>query len=314
MTPDRGSTVGRWSTAVALAAATLLLSAVDSFPLVGVSFAVLLLAFSLFDLRAVLFASAVLLWIFVLLPADGEWELLARGWALLLGGIFALTVLFRPAWRPFPRALLAVGIALAVSGAWLLASGGWGQTDWLIAERFGAGSVVTAGILLSGVLDGPLLEQFLLATRQAGEWRSELFPALLALQSVAALALAWWSVGRLRGGKIEWKPLRPLRDFRFNDQLVWLLVIGLLLLLFPLGGAVARLGANALVFMGGLYALRGIAVFVFLAGKAPSLLSLVFAGIAAVILYPLVLTAALLVGLGDTWLDVRGRTVLASRT
>ena len=314
MTSDRGSKRERWSTAIALAAATLLLSAVDSFPLIAVSFAVLLLAFSLFQLRAVLFASAILLWVFVLLPAGGEWELLARGWALLLGGVFALTVLFRPAWPPFPRALLAVGIALALSGAWLLASGGWRQADWLIAERFGAGSVVTAGILFSGVLDGPLLEQFLLAIRQAGEWRTKLFPALLALQSIAALALAWWSVGRVRGGKIGWKPLRPLRDFRFNDQLVWLVVIGLLLLLFPLDSAVARTGANALVFMGGLYALRGIAVFVFLAGKAPSLVSLVFAGVVALVLYPLVLTAALFVGLGDTWLDVRGRTVLASRT
>ena len=63
--------------------------------------------------------------------------------------------------------------------------------------------------------------------------------------------------------------------------------------------------------MGGLYALRGLAVFVFLVGGAPTLFTVIFGVLAAIFLYPLVLTAAVLVGLGDTWLDVRARAVAA---
>ena len=74
-----------------------------------------------------------------------------------------------------------------------------------------------------------------------------------------------------------------------------------------------RAGWNALFFMGSLYALRGVAVFLFLVSGAPTILSVIFGVLAALFLYPLVLTAALLVGLGDTWLDVRSRVAAAAR-
>ena len=57
--------------------------------------------------------------------------------------------------------------------------------------------------------------------------------------------------------------------------------------------------------------LDGLGVFVFLAGGAPSFLTVMFGALMAIFLYPLVLTAAVLVGLGDTWLDVRGRAAAA---
>jgi hypothetical protein len=152
------------------------------------------------------------------------------------------------------------------------------------------------------------------ATQRIARLQSMLFPAVLALQSLAALGLASWWVARLRPSGGERFALRPLREFRFNDQLVWLLIGGLLLVVLPLGDAAVRVGLNALVFMGGLYALRGVAVFLFLAGRAPTLLSVLFGAFVALFLYPLVLIAALLVGLGDTWLDVRGRVALAPRT
>jgi hypothetical protein len=87
-----------------------------------------------------------------------------------------------------------------------------------------------------------------------------------------------------------------------------------MLVVLPLGELASRLGYNALLFMGALYALRGLGVFVFLSGGAPSFLTIVFVGLAVVFLYPLVLTAVLLVGVGDTWLDVRARAAMAERT
>src|SRR5690606_13041868 len=143
------------------------------------------------------------------------------------------------------------------------------------------------------------------------QWR--LFPAVLGLQSLAALALASWGVARARRREALPFRLRPLREFRFNDQLVWVVIAGLLLVVLPLGAVATRIGVNALFFMGALYALRGLGVFFFLAGTAPSIGLVVLGVLAAIVLNRVVLTAALLVGLGDTWLDIRGRAKLAPR-
>ena len=56
--------------------------------------------------------------------------------------------------------------------------------------------------------------------------------------------------------------------------------------------------------MGALYALRGAAVVLFLNGGL-SLLGGVLVALAMVLMAPVVLAAALLIGLSDTWLDVR---------
>ena len=72
------------------------------------------------------------------------------------------------------------------------------------------------------------------------------------------------------------------------------------------GEILTRAGSNAVTFMGTLYALRGAAVLLFLAGGV-SVLGAMFLALALLLVAPLVLGAALVVGLGDTWLDVRTR-------
>jgi hypothetical protein len=98
----------------------------------------------------------------------------------------------------------------------------------------------------------------------------------------------------------------PLRDFRFNDHLVWVFITGLVLVLPRWGEALARVGANAVVFMGLLYAVRGAAVIMFLSGGL-SLLGYVLLVFGLLFVSPLVLMGALVIGLGDTWLDVRSK-------
>ncbi len=100
--------------------------------------------------------------------------------------------------------------------------------------------------------------------------------------------------------------LGPLRDFRFNDHLVWLLLIGLALVVFGAGGGWASGGGNAVVFMGGLYAMRGAGVLLFLSGGLTGI-GFLFLVVAMLFLWPVLIPGALLLGVGDTWLDLRSK-------
>jgi hypothetical protein len=86
------------------------------------------------------------------------------------------------------------------------------------------------------------------------------------------------------------------------------LIGGLFLLVLPLGGPAFRVGENATVFVGGLYLLRGAAILVWIgAAAATTVWSGVLLALAAMFLYPVVLGTALLLGIGDTWVDLRER-------
>ncbi len=129
-----------------------------------------------------------------------------------------------------------------------------------------------------------------------------LFPAFLALQSLLTLALGWavyHRVGRSRVGP----PLSPLREFRFDDVLVWGVVVGLLGLALPLGAAWRSLGLNLLVVFGALYALRGLGVLLWFLrpGRWMSGAFVLF----SLLFWPVVLLSAAGLGLGDTWFDWR---------
>jgi hypothetical protein len=142
-----------------------------------------------------------------------------------------------------------------------------------------------------------------------------IFPALLALESLAALALAWATYHRLSRTRLG-APLRPLRDFRFNDQLVWGLIVGLTIILVPTLTTLRGTGKNLLVFFGALYAMRGFGVLTWF--MAPGSLGITIA-VGCLLLFTPVLNAfamvaflmlgvaALALGLGDTWADWRRR-------
>jgi len=145
---------------------------------------------------------------------------------------------------------------------------------------------------------------------------SYLFPALLGLASLSSLGVAWWLY--LRVSQAETGGIGPFREFRFHDQLVWVLILGLLFflgaggLLDRVGLDLGRAGTNAAVFMGALYALRGAAVVLFLAGGV-SFLGGVLLLFGFFFMAPLLLAGAFIMGLGDTWLDLRARRTTASQ-
>jgi hypothetical protein len=126
---------------------------------------------------------------------------------------------------------------------------------------------------------------------------------LLALESLAALALAWATYHRLGRTRLG-APLQPLREFRFNDQLVWGLIVGLTTILVPTLSTLRGFGQNLLVFFGTLYAVRGLGVLSWF--MAPGTLAPVLQVFAA-LAFLFLAVAAIALGLGDTWADWRGR-------
>jgi hypothetical protein len=234
---------------------------------------------------------------------DGIWYA-ERAWSVLIGGGFLAITLFMPEWGVASRALGAVFGALAVAaGALSIRPDAWSALDGAIGNtvRLVADSTLDT---MSGLEGGALSPALVTTLHQTAEAQAVVYPALVALASMAALGVAWWARTRLTGSEKE--ALGPLRNFRFNDHLVWLLVGGLLLIVAQWGEALVRVGSNAVVFMGVLYALRGAAVFVFISGGL-SLFGYVTFLIGFVLAAPVVLAVAVLIGIGDTWLDLRAR-------
>jgi uncharacterized protein YybS (DUF2232 family) len=134
---------------------------------------------------------------------------------------------------------------------------------------------------------------------------SQLFPGLLALAGIAGLRLAWSWYHRLAVHPLG-APATPFRRFGFSDQLVWGWVVALALAVLPVPEPWRLAGANLLLVLGVLYAVRGLAVVVAQAGGVAAPVATVL-GFIALFLLPFVVGGLTLLGLADTWLDFRRR-------
>src|SRR4051812_39669791 len=257
----------------------------------------------------------------------GSFHNLVRGWTLLVAGGFGLVCLFG-AGRPFfPRALTALSLALAIvvvmGLAGPLASDRAGQA---MRAEFGRRNTTASTMFRAAVARYPALAQRMPAPgsmeaefdqrlRETTKTGMELFPSLLFLESLVALALAWTTYHRIARTRLG-APLGPLKDFRFNDQLVWGLIAGIAIVFVPALDFMDGTGRNLLVFFGALYAIRGFGVLswfmrpgalaiLLIVGFAMSLLP----ALVPVVSYGFVLlsVAAFGLGLGDTWADWRRR-------
>lgn len=227
-----------------------------------------------------------------------------RAWALLVGGWFVLAVVLLPEHRFVTRGLTAVAGAFATSLAFLsLRAGSLRRIDEAFSERLREGAT-SAATAWRGLGDSTLASELSAAIERAVELQVTLYPALLALATLAGLAVAWWAWGRLVNRPEE--SLAPLREFRFSDGLIWLLILGIVLVLLPRAPDLVRTGSNLLAFMAALYALRGLAVAIFLWGM-PGPAGMLLAGLAMILLYPVVVATSVMLGVFDTWLDIRTR-------
>ncbi|HEU4880479.1 MAG TPA: DUF2232 domain-containing protein [Gemmatimonadaceae bacterium] len=128
-------------------------------------------------------------------------------------------------------------------------------------------------------------------------------PALLALESLAAMGLGWALFHKMSSVPIG-PQLGKLRDFRFNDQLVWGVAVGASIYLLPAFAEGRNAGLNLLVFFGSLYLLRGIGILAWMSRTRALTFMLVALSVVA---WPLIAALAFGLGLGDTWLDLRTR-------
>jgi hypothetical protein len=242
---------------------------------------------------------------------------MARAWAIVLAASFGLISLISSTAGFFVRGMASVGIALSVGFIIALSSpSGIARIQHAGGEdlmRRAAASLnqfqqkwdtdqwkeLTAAAPLLQTADDWVAD----LEREVPKHTTPLIPALLALESLAALGLAYSVYNRLSPVKIG-PALGPLTDFRFNDQLIWALAVGLTLSLLPAFGEGRNAGFNLLLFFGVLYVVRGLGVlawilrgrylFIILLGLIPQ----------GVLLLGLM---ALALGLGDTWLDLRRR-------
>lgn len=242
-------------------------------------------------------------------PRDGLWYA-ERAWALVAGGAFAALSLARPAWRMTSRAIVSiVGASVAFTAFLFPRAGAWAALDWTVSDRLRGGFTTwldAMAVLRDGQAPSPALVGAIWRTVEA---QVHVFPALLAIETIAALGVAWWLYVRLaRGGD---GGLGPVAEFRFNDHLVWIMIVGLVLLSVGLGDGATRLGANLAVFMAGLYALRGLAVGMGVSGGI-SLFGYAMIALGLVFMAPAVVAFAVLLGVADTWLDLRARAASLS--
>lgn len=288
--------------------------------------------------------SAVAGWLLWKVPLSPDgYGAFARGWSMVLGASFGL-VCFATASRPFlSRAIAAVALAGVVTLVGLAGRGSTGggvldapsrmlsfeyqrrldealsawrrRTDSQAWQTFARGMPdAAARAERSAAVLGAL------GQAPSGTDRSVprgplllLAPALLALESVLALALGWAAYHRLSRVRIG-PPLGAVRDMRFSDQWIWGLVVGFTVLLLPTLAEWRPVGMNLVVFFGLLYAVRGVGVLLWWIPDRWAWLVPVGLVVLIPLLGPLRVVVALAtlafgIGLSDTWRDFRSGAV-----
>ena len=291
---------GGLGAALALALVATLISAIHPALLIALPLALLLVALPPARSPYRLIGVIVLVLMFATPSSDTLWYA-ERGWALMLGAVFVAAVALSPRASFMTRGIVSVAAASACAAGVLLLTGAWRTIEFALARRFRQAAAFWSAQFESA--GDPSLAGMGDTLRRVADLEVMLYPAMLALASLAALAVAWWGYRRMIDQSGE--ALAPMREFRFADHLVWVLIAGAILLIMPLGEVASRAGANLTTFMAALYVLRGAAIVVALTGASGAAVFLL--GVVAVMLLPLVAGAALVIGLSDTWLDLRRR-------
>ena len=215
--------------------------------------------------------------------------------SVLLAAALAVLALLGPApfWTLALRSTAAALVSLAV-----LARAFWGR-DWLASLQWEATRQAQEGARAFIWVLPDLRPGF----DAVASFIGTTLPATLALQCLAALALAWTLHGRLALHPVG-APLRPFREFRMGDAWVWVLVGTLAVWL--LGRA--ALAQNLAVLVGTLYFLQGAAVAGALASALGiSTVALVVISILAAPFAAILIPGLCTLGVTDTWLQYRRR-------
>jgi len=224
-----------------------------------------------------------------------------RAGAVLLCGTFLALTLWRPS-NGVGRALSATAGAFAALVVWMRGLGiAWAQLASGVDRDLAAYQTAVGEQWRSAGAPQDMIDQASAMLHSV----SQLYPGLLALAAIAGLRLAWAWYHRLAARPLG-SPPAPFQSFGFNDQLVWGWVAALTLALVPVPEPWRLVGANLLLVLGVLYAVRGLAVVTAqsrgVAGPVRAVLAVI-----SLFLLPFVVGGLTLLGLADTWLDFRRR-------
>jgi hypothetical protein len=233
-------------------------------------------------------------WVLVL-PAALPQTITQTGGAVFTGAFLAQVV-----WRGGPalrRAAAAAGFAMAVAAAGAAARGvSWtGLTSALQSQAEPALSMITSLMQLTGEQAVDL--------RTSMDSLAVLFPGVTFLGAMAggvlSVALA---------GTVSQRPLLaapgPFSQFRFNDHLIWGALATFAAVLVPHPESWNPFLWNGMLVWGGLYFARGAAGWLaVLRSWPPAPRIALFMG--AIVLLPYAVVALVLLGLADTWIDIR---------
>ena len=228
---------------------------------------------------------------------------------VLVTAAFVAGALLHPApiLRQALRSLVAGGLATALLIQVIWGSEAWGALAW---EATRDASIAMRSIVEIAPGAFTIYEPMV-------RFVSLTLPGMLALQTLAGLALAWQL--HLRLAPAAWgdtpAPRTRFRDFRMGDAWVWGIVAWLGVLILPVSSALHVAGTNVGLVASALYVLRGAAIVVTFAEVfGVSAVALVIAaGAAAALAVPLlfVLPGLCTLGITDTWYQYRRRLAAA---
>jgi hypothetical protein len=227
---------------------------------------------------------------------------------VLVTAAFVAFVLLRPApiLRQALRSLVAGGLATAVLIQAVWGSDAWGALAWEATRD--------AGLTMRSLVE--IAPDAFAIYEPMVRFVSLTWPGMLALQTLAGLALAWQLHLRLAPAALGAPAPRPrFKDFRMGDGWVWGIVAWLGVLILPVSNAWHVAGTNVGLVASALYVLRGAAIVVtFAEAFGVSVVALVIAaGAAAALAVPLlfVLPGLCTLGITDTWYQYRRRLAAA---
>lgn len=212
------------------------------------------------------------------------------------------------------RLLLSAGAATGAMVAWFLHLGirFSGLRAALVTEMWSSYRVMFPELpavpldraMLAGLSEGArgALPAGLSANVQA---MGDLYPGILVITALVGGWLAWGWYHRIAARPIG-APPRPLSALRFSDQLVWALIGALALTLSKVSGTIELVASNLLFVLGALYWARGLAITRYVMARLPAP-PLFKVAVTALLVLPLAFGGWLLIGVADTWLDIRRR-------
>ena len=225
---------------------------------------------------------------------------------VLMTAAFVSFVLLKPApiLRQAFRSMAVAGLATALLVQAILGSEAWGALGW---EATRQASITMRSIVEVAPDAFPIYEPMV-------RFVSLTWPGMLALQTLAGLALAWQLYRRVAartvGESVTPAPAR-FRDFYMGDGWVWGIVAWLGVLILPASSLLQMAGTNLGLIASTLYVLRGAAIVAtFAEAFGISALALVIvAAAAAALAVPLlfVLPGLCTLGITDTWYHYRRR-------